>query len=119
MPLASPPQCLSKTALNHSSMTPELPYLYTRLSCRTAGSCAFYGSRHWVKHARTPWLSHFDASNLSTIEFSITREPEGPLTTAPRLQICHICTHNLATARPVPTRPTAPRTKSSTPMRHG
>src|ERR671936_176831 len=106
-------------ALNHGSTAPELPYLYTQLCCCTARSCASYGSRHWVKHARTPWLSHFDASHLSTIEFSITREPEGPLTTAPRLQICHICTHNHATARSVPTRPMAPGTESSMPVRHG
>src|ERR687884_917006 len=107
MPLASPPQCLSSSespnGLNHSSMTPELPYLHTRLCCRTAGSCASYGSRHRVKHARTPWLSHFDASLLSTIEFSITQEPEGPLTTVSRLQNCHICTHNHAAAWSVPT----------------
>src|ERR671936_183848 len=106
-------------ALNLGSMAPELPYLHTRLCCRTAGSCASYGSRHRVKHARTPWLSHFDAYLLSTIEFSITQEPEGPLTMVPQLQNCHICTHDFAAARPVPSRPTAPRTKSSTPMRHG
>src|ERR671934_858592 len=100
-------------------MTPELSYLYTRLSCRTARSCASYGSRHRVKHARTPWLSHFDAFRLSTIEFSITREPEGPLTTAPWLQNCHICTHNHATARSVPTRPMAPGTESSMLVCHG
>src|ERR671938_171688 len=103
-------------ALNLGSTALELPYLHTRLCCHTAGSCASYGSRHWVKHARTPWLSHFDASHLFTIEFSITREPEGPLTMAPRLQNCHICTHNHAAARPLPTRPTYPRTKSSKPM---
>src|SRR5919201_360703 len=106
-------------ALNHGSTALELPYLHTRLCYRTARSCASYGSWHWVKHARTPWLSHFYASHLSTIEFSITREPEGPLTMAPRLQNCHIWTHNNVAALSVPTHPIAAGTESSMPMRHG
>src|ERR671937_79689 len=113
--------CGSRTrmALNHGSTALELPYLHTRLCYRTAGSCVSYGSQHQVKHARTPWLSHFDASLLSTIEFSITQEPEGPLTMVPRLQNCHICTHNHAAAWSVPTRPMAPGTESSMPVCHG
>src|SRR5919204_577522 len=106
-------------ALNLGSTAPELPYLHTRLCCRTAGSCASFGSSHQVKHAHAPWLRHFDTFGFSTIVFAIAREPEWPLTSAPRLQNCHICTHDFAAARPVPAHPTAPRTKSRTPMRHG
>src|SRR5919201_2181126 len=106
-------------ALNHGSIALELPHLHTRLCYHTTGSCAFYGSRHRVKHARTPWLSHFDASHHSTIEFSITQEPEGPLTTAPQLQNCHIWTHNHVAARSVTTHPMAAGTESSMLVRHG
>src|ERR671934_267552 len=106
-------------ALNHGSTALELPYLHTQPCYRTVSSKASYGSGHCVKHARTPWLRHFGTSSLSTIAFTIAWEPERPLTTAPWLQICHICTHDFAAARPVPTHPTSPRTKSSTPMHHG
>src|ERR671939_318461 len=106
-------------ALNLGSMAPELPYLHTRLCCRTAGSCASYGSSHQVKHAHAPWLRRFDTSGLSTTTFIAARGPEWPLTTAPRLQNCHICTHDYAAARPDLVHPMAPGTGSSMPVRHG
>src|ERR687884_520304 len=100
-------------ALNLGSTAPELPYLHTRLCCRTAGSCASYGSSHQVKHAHAPWLRHFDTSGLSTTAFIAARGPKSPLPMAPHLNNCHICTHDYATAQPVPACPTALGTRSS------
>src|SRR5919201_1036389 len=106
-------------ALNHGSTALELPYLHTRLCYRTASSCVSYSSRHKAKHKRMPWLRHFDASSLTTTMFFITREPEGPLTTAPRLQNFHICTHDCAATRPDPVQSMALGTGSSMPVHHG
>src|SRR5919204_629645 len=106
-------------ALNHGSTALELPYLHTQPCYRTVGSNASYGSGHCVKHARTPWLRHFGTSGLSTIAFTIAWEPERPLTTAPWLQICYICTHDFAAAWPDPVHRMALGTGSSMLVRHG
>src|SRR5919204_42418 len=94
-------------ALNHGSTAVELPYLHTRLCYRTAGSWRSYLFPYPTLYRSAPWLRPFDTSGLSTTAFIAARGPEWPLTMAPQLKNCHICTHDYATAQPVPACPTA------------